>query len=199
MALFTVAEARAFDQGQLVSVTNFPDVAIQQAATDAKEFLEDVCHVNFEPTVHTDYINGDGSDWMFLSWPKVTSVTSITVDGAALTSEEIDTDDFDLGLAIDADLGILTRRCGYFAKGWRNIVVVYEAGWAAVPAIIKRAALWVALGNLVSTNTPYDADSFTAGDASYSFSRADGYNGNWHKNPEVAKAIRMYGDAPWIA
>ena len=199
MALFTVAEARAFDQGQLVSVSDYPDIAIQTAAAEAKEFLEETCRVNFELTTHTEYLNGDGSDWLFLTWPKVTSVASVTVDGVAFTAEEMDTDDYDLGLAVDAEMGILTRRCGYFAKGWSNVVVVYEAGWTAVPALIKRAALWVALGDLVVTTTPYDATDFSAGDVSYGFARADGYNGNWHKNPEVAKAIRMYAGAPWLA
>ncbi len=200
MALFSVAEARAFDQGQLAVVGDYPDVAIEQAATDAKQFLEELCHVNFEPTNHIETLSGDGSDWLFLNWPKVTSVTAIEVDGVAFTAEELDTDDYDLGLAVDADLGILTRRCGYFAKGWSNIIVSYEAGFAAVPALVKRAALWIALDNLVVTTTPYDATDFNTGDVSYGFARADGYNGNWHKNPEVAKAIRMYTmGAPWLA
>jgi len=200
MALFTVAELRAFDQGQCSSVTDYPDATIQQAAADAKQFLEEICRVNFEPTEHTETLSGDGTDWLFLSWPKVTAVASITADGVAFTAEELDTDDYDLGLAIDADLGILTRRCGYFAKGWSNLIISYTAGHTSVPALIKRAALWIALDQLVVTATPYEATDFNAGDVSYGFARADGYRDNWHKNPEVVKAIRMYSmGTPWLA
>ena len=121
------------------------------------------------------------------------------MDGVAFTAEEMDTDDYDLGLAVDAEMGILTRRCGYFAKGWQNVTVVYQAGWGVVPTVIKRAALWVALDNLVVTTTPHDATDYSAGNVSYGFARPDGYNGNWHKNPEVARAIRLHTHVTWIA
>jgi len=200
VALFTVAELRAFDHGQCADVVDYPEGVITQAAADAKEFLEHICRINFEPTLHVETKHGDGSDWLFLDWPKVTNVSAITVDGVALTAEEIDTDDYDVGLSVDCELGILTRRCGYFAKGWSNVVVSYEAGHATVPALIKRAALWVALDQLVVTTVPYEATDFSTGDVSYGFARADGYNDNWHKNPEVAKAIRAYkASIPWIA
>ncbi len=190
-ALFTVAELRAFDQEQITEA-DYSEAVILAEEVAVREFLERACGVNFVPTAHTETHDGNGANFLFLDWVKVTDVTSITVDGVALTATEIDPDDYLEGLAINYNLGILTRRSGSFSKGFDNVTVVYTAGLADVPALIHKAALLVAVDNLVANNTPYDAESFSDGNVSYSLMRADGYNGNWHKIPDVQKAIRMY-------
>lgn len=192
MALFSVAEARAFDKGQIANVADFPDATITAKEAEIREWLEKACGVNFESTGHDEWYDGDGSDYLQLKWPEVTAVTSITIDGTALSATQIDPDDFSSGLAIDTERGLLTLRGGQFTAGWSNVNVVYTAGFTTVPALVKRAALRVAVMELPATLAPWTADSYSAGDVSYSFGRGDGFNGQWSADPVVMAAIRMY-------
>lgn len=191
--LFSVSDARAFDKGQLADATDFSATSIQDKEAEIREWLERVCGVNFVSTTHTAELHdGDGSDYLMLKWPMVSSVTAISVDGDDLTATQISTTDYSDGLAIDEDKGIITRRSGVFDAGWRNVSVTYVAGFTSVPDLIKRAALMICVSELPASNVPFGADDYDAGGMSVSFGRGDGYSGNWHRIPEVVKAIRLY-------
>ncbi|BBK33768.1 hypothetical protein EDC65_3604 [Stella humosa] len=76
-------------------------------------------------------------DGLLLSRRPVVAITSVVEDGAAL-----DPGDYE----VDPTTAILSRvyggRCAYWSAG--RIVVVYQAGWAAVPHDVKQAAaMWV--------------------------------------------------------
>ena len=189
--LFTIAEARAFDKAQLGNATTYPDVTITAKEVEIREWLELVCGVNFIPTTHTSEVHdGDGTASLILDWPRVTSVTSITVDGVAYAAADIITTDYSAGLAIDR-YG-LTRRSGMFAAGSSNVAVTYVAGHAAVPALIKRAALRTACLELPSSNVPFSAESYDAGGVDVSYAQGDGFRGSWSRDADVRKAILMY-------
>jgi hypothetical protein len=123
----------------------------------------------------------------------VSSVSAISVDGTAFTAGELSTTDYSDGLAIDERKGIITRRSGVFDAGWQNVLCTYVAGHEYVPDLIKRAALMIAVTEIPATNVSMAADEYDAGGMSVSFGRGDGFNGNWHRIPEVVKAIRLYG------
>ena len=59
-ALFTVAQARAFDKGQLANGATFPDavIAAEEAAIRAK--FERIIGIALSPTVGTEYHDADG-------------------------------------------------------------------------------------------------------------------------------------------
>lgn len=192
-ALFSTAEARAFNGAQLASVTDYPTQAITDKEAEVRAFLEKVCGVNFIPTSHTSEVHdGDGSNYLVLKWPLVTEVTALSVDGVAFTAAELNATDYGAGLAIDAELGLITRRSGLFLPGWSNVSVSYVAGYTTPPAAIKRAALVITCNELPVSNVPWQAEGYDAGGTSYSWSRGDGYGGNWSSFPDVMKAIRMY-------
>jgi len=191
-ALFSTAEARAFDKGQLASASDYPDDVITAKEQEIREWFTRVCGVDFVQASHTEYHDGDGSDWLVLRWPKVVSVTDVKVDGVSMAAEEIDAGDYGCGLAVDEDAGIVTRRSGTFAAGWRNVQVTYTAGYEYVPRLIKRAALMIAVSELPATNVSFSADDYDAGGMSVSFGRGDGFGGAWHRIPDVVKALRAY-------
>jgi hypothetical protein len=191
--LFTTAEARAFNGARLTSETDFLTATITAKEVEIREWLERVCGVNFVSTTHTAELHdGDDTNYLRLNWPKVTSVTAISVDGTAFTATELSTTDYDEGLAIDAEGGILRRRSGWFDAGWSNVSVTYVAGFVDVPDLIKRAALSIAVTELPATNVSMAAEDYDAGGMSVSYGRGDGYAGAWHRIPDVMKAIRAY-------
>jgi hypothetical protein len=191
-ALFTVAEARAFDDAQLATVADFPSATIIAKEAEIREWFGRIFGVDFITTAHTDeYHDGDGDSVLLLDWPRVQSVTaaSYRVPGAttwtALTATE-------LGLCQFDRLGRLVWECGCWPDGMRTAKVSYTAGHATVPARIKRAALQLCVEELVSSNVPYDATSFDAGGGSYSIARADGYADQWLRTPDGMAAYRAY-------
>lgn len=147
-AIFTIAEARAFDKGQLTSPTRFSDIMVAAKEVAIRAKFERVIGVALIPTTYTDYLDGDGTDTLYLphhnpwgeSTPRPVEVTSVTVIGADDTETDFTADEL-------SDLVCyphkLVRRSGYFAAGLRNIKVVYKAGYITCPDDIKQAALQV--------------------------------------------------------
>ena len=193
MPLFSTAEARAFNDAVLASETDYPTVDITAKEVEIREWLEKACAVNFIATTHTAEIHdGDGSNYLELDWPLITAVSAISVDGTAFSAGELSTTDYSSGLAIDPKLPLITRRSGTFTAGWSNVSVTYVAGCTAVPTKVKRAALLVCTYEMRPTNLSPAAESYDAGEVSYSFGRGDGFNRQWSKIPEVMSVIRQY-------
>lgn len=191
-ALFTVAEARAWDKAQLASDTTYPDATIIAAEAEIRERLTEWCDVDFIPTTHTDeYHSGDGSHFLDLDRPRITSVTAASTRSGttwtALSADEL----ADLYPATETG-SMLYREISGWPNGVRNIKITYVAGFTAVPDMVHTAALDMAIEKLCVSNVPHMADGYDAGGTSYSWSRADGYNGNWSSLPSVMAAIRAY-------
>jgi hypothetical protein len=192
-ALFTTAEARAFNGSKLSNETTYLTATLTAKEVEIREAFARICGVDFIQTTHTAELHdGDDSDYLMLKWPKVTSVTAISIDGTALTATELSTTDYSEGLAIDEEKGIITRRSGSFDAGWANVSVTYVAGFTTVPDLVKRAALMIAVTELPATNVNFAAEDYDAGGMSVSLAQGDGYNGAWHRIPDVRKATRLY-------
>lgn len=194
--LFTAAEARAFNRGQLADESTYSDSAITSKESEIREWLTRVCGVDFVSTTHTDeYHSGDGTAYLVLDWPRVSSVTAASTRSGstwtALTADEL----ADLHAASDAT-GLLYREGSYWPRGVRNLKLTYVAGYSAVPALVKRAALLIAVAELPTSNVPMQAESWDDGGVSVSFARGDGFNDAWHRIPDVVKAIRLYSHRP---
>lgn len=190
-ALFSVAEARAYDRAQLANVTDYPTVDIEAKELEIRQWLAEACGVDFVPTSHTETHDGDASDYLMLGWPKVTSIDSLTIDGTAIGSGYLSLTDYSIGMAV-SEAGLLTWRGGTFTAGWGNVLITYTAGYAAVPYLIKRAALRVCVLEMPTSNVPFAADSYDGGGMTVNFANGDGFGGRWHRDPDVMKAVRMY-------
>ena len=190
--LFTVAEARAFDKGQLALTTDYTDAEIVAKEAEIRALLSNrnVCGVDFLPTTHADeYQDGYGNSSIMLDWPLPTSITAAAIRSGTtwtpLTADEL------AMLQLD-DTGEVYWDCGYWPHGRRNVKVTYVAGYPVVPDEIKRAALVLAVNELPTSNAPYQADSYDAGGTSYSWQKGDGFNDVWSEYPDVMRAVRMH-------
>lgn len=139
---FTLAELRALPD---CSGTTFSDAAITAAGEFFQAIVEGECQASFVARSRTEVLDGDGSTSLTLATPYVLSITTVTVDGVALTDQ------------FTVDAGVLERRtAGTFTpqpwtRGRRNVSVTYSAGYsAAPPSDIKGAVMWATRDRLIS-------------------------------------------------
>lgn len=149
---FTVAEAR--ELSPLQDEEKYPDADIEAARDAAEEALEheSACNAAFVPRSATESLSGAGGVLLRLSRFQVREVTSATAAG-----EELDVAD----VAINGRT--LYRPAGW-PRGYANLVVVYEHGYDAPPARIKRAALQLARHFLVGSGINQYVTRAEAGD-----------------------------------
>ena len=191
--LFTVAEARAFNDATLASATDYPDAVVLAFEQAFREWFTRAAGCDMLPTTHTDEVHsGDGTRTLLLRWPKASVPTAAaTRAGAtwtALTAGEL------ACLFVDPECDSrLYREDSYWPIGVANVRVTYVAGYATEPELAKEAALTAAVEGIPASNVPYEASSYDAGGGSYTFERADGYNENWSKLPVVMRCLRLYG------
>ena len=188
-ALFSVAEARAYDKGQLSNTSIYTTAAIIAKEAAIRDEFETIIGVSLISTTFTEYYDGDGSNVLYLKhhqpWmdptPSPVTLTSVTV---------IATDDTETAFTATELSNVvkypdkLVRRSGTFTSGNRNIKVVYTCGYSTVPVDIKQAALQV-----LTMAPPYGLVPSSV--SSYAFEGADGAI-NWRRLPDPEKG-QWYG------
>jgi hypothetical protein len=139
---FTLAELRLLPD---CAGSAFTDAQITTAGEFIQAAVETECQTSFVARSVTETLDGTGTTRLRLKTPYVVAITSVTVNGVALTDQ------------FTVDAGILERRTAgtYTSQPWtlgrRNIVVVYTAGSSSTPpADIKDAALWAARDRLLA-------------------------------------------------
>jgi hypothetical protein len=198
--LFDLPSARAFHNNALADSTKYSDADILAKEAEIRQWLERVCGVAFIPTVYREYIDGTSTADLYVSKSRPLVVTACVIYDSDMTASET-FDATDIADLAYYDEGRIHRRSeGYFDKGDKNVLVTYVHGHRSVPDLVKRAALQVLLVELPTTNVPLAAESYDSGDVSVSFMQGDGYGDNWHRLPDVRKAVRMYSERlPGIA
>lgn len=190
-ALFTIAEARAFDKAQLANATTYPDATIEDTEADIRAEFAEILGFHLVPTVVTECLDGDGSSDLLLSYPEVTAVSAVNIidtDGTstAFTAAELS----DL---IVFNRGKLVRRGGdTFDIGTYNVQVTYTAGLTSLPGRLKRAALMVCVRRLVPTDVPWEA---TGGqfDGGINWTlTVDPSRNRWYGNDQVDGVLAFY-------
>ncbi len=187
MALFTVAEARAFKYlgtAPLASAATYPDADINAAAIRIKERFEEICNTAFEPIAVTVSRHGTAGERLVLSHPDVTAVSAVSVDGVAYAG-------LDLTNVVVLPGGILYNQKGWVSSGYNGISLTYTRGWSGVPGAIKRAALIVAVFELVPTSIPLRATTISNDAGTFGLSYAGGY-GHWYGVPDVDAVLQQY-------
>lgn len=148
---FLISELRA--QADLSSTTTYPDTALEEARDWVEGVIERETGTSFIARSVTETLNGSDQDddgRLVLSRGWVLAVTAVTVNGVALTSQEL------ADVVVDTG-GLMWRRSGYtgfvgWESGRRNIVVTYDAGYTAVcPPSLRSKAVQAARWYLLSS------------------------------------------------
>lgn len=182
---FTIAEARAIPP--LGDVTKYPDVAIIAARDLVESALEHACGVAFVPRQATDTINGGGGSEIVLTWPRVTAIEAVTIDGVAGVGADF----------LPSPSGVLYTANG-FTRGWQNYSVTYVHGWPSVPPRVKQAALLLAKTWLVKGPIDDRATGFSTENGTFSMS-TPGMRGAITGLPEVDATIQQYSLVTCVA
>lgn len=165
MAYLTADEIRSGAQplSPLSNPQEFTDEQLEEYVAEFEEVAENYCGVAFEPrTVTGETYLVTGRD-VFLAWMPVTTLTTVTVDGVTLTSDDYE---------FDKRLGIL--RLGS-AQRDATVAVTYTHGLSAPPqALLRACRKYVQSVALADTSdTPRDAIATSAEGVTLRFSTPD--------------------------
>lgn len=152
-SIFTPAEAKAFrHQGQTPLASGYTDAELQAVADQITEDFAQICGVSFVPVTVTDEVlAGSGDGVLILPHPQVTAVTAAArrywqdTTWTDLTTDELAT------LIVEA-AGVVHWPGNVWPHGAGRVKVTYTHGYASAPAQIKRAALILAVNDLLSSN-----------------------------------------------
>lgn len=201
--IFEIADLRKQNRA-FSDLTKYPTFTLREVRTWVEETLESymAANVAFVPRYSRVKVSGSspdltrgynpllyGQDYRGLTVPdfEVRDVYSCTVNGTALTDDELD--------AIAVDDNTLWRSAGVQWPAWPfghdNIELHYKHGYARCPGPITRAGLILATEYLVKSDLPGRATATSIGDQLFRLSIAgrDGVTGL----PEVDAAIAQFG------
>jgi hypothetical protein len=206
-AIFTTAELRAFDKGQLGNVVTYSDAALTSIEAEVREQFGEICGVQFIPKTETDYYtDASGTQTIYLPFAKLISVSAAVIydyDGVAV-SETLDATDLTY-LAVRPD-GCVTRRAGglWSPCGERNVKLTFKHGYTAVPYAIKRAAMTIATYKLIPSDIYDRTTAMSDGTMTFSLATAGRRMGNgavqWFGIPAVDTVLEQYDQTlPGIA
>lgn len=162
-----VKEALGYD-----SNTNYDDL-LDNLIARASVMIESRLGRSVVQASYTEYVDGDGSEYLNLRQGPVISVTGLayaTHDSSGITTTSVDAGTY-ITYGNEADWlmgGFLRSNGGCFNRGRKNYEVKYSAGWAAVPYDIEQLAIDVVTW-LFNQRKDAGNDSRTVGDGSKSF------------------------------
>lgn len=135
--LITAAEVTAA-WSDFANLSSTEQAALVSVASSA---VETYCDRTFTAGTFTERI--DGTNWpsVWLKVTPITSITSVTLDGKAIAAADysIDTVTGQLWRGAWGSGEATQRAC--WPSGVGNLVVVYVAGYAVVPDLVKRATI----------------------------------------------------------
>jgi hypothetical protein len=175
--LFTLAEARALTP--LDNVELYPTAELLAARVVAEQVLEDACNYAFVSRYHREQPVVDALGRLLLAKREVRSIRSLSIDGAALTEDDI------AALALSG--GIVT---GNPLTGTRY-EIAYEHGVTTPPALASRIALRLAKRYLVKTPIDERASTMTTDDGTITLV-TPGLRGMLFDIPEANAFVQRY-------
>jgi hypothetical protein len=158
--LFTLAELRALSladaQTPLASTTDYPNSTLEETRERITDRFADYCGVSFIPRFARIEIPGTGQYSIEVPHRLVTSILSASISGVTQTPGDIEP---------IADTRLLHLTSGIWSRPTipdpKNVTLAYEYGWASPPEDIRRAAMRLAVHELVRSGMPDRALSFT--------------------------------------
>jgi hypothetical protein len=205
VALFTAAEARAFvyqGAAQLADVATYPDALIEDAAGRITADFERICDVAFGPTdVANEVLAAGGGDSVLVPHQRLTAVAAAAwrwpdrwgaTTWTALTSDQLATLELD-----PAGLVRWPGRC--WPRGAATVRLSYTHGYASPPAAIVRAALILAVNDLLSSNVSDRATQQTNQFGTYNLAVPGWRDGQWYGLPVVDSVLQRYSErGSWV-
>jgi hypothetical protein len=190
---FSLAEARASNDGLIADTAKYPSADILTARQEVEEEAEEICDLAFVPRYCRETLDGIATPEITLKHGMVRAVRSVRiypVTGGtaftAFTAAQL------AALRIDEDGTLHRTDFGFFDEGRGNIVIEYEHGYSTPPADVRRAALTrlrsrlnLDKGGINDRATTYTAEN----GQSYKLSTADAYRTGY---PEVDAAYERY-------
>ena len=130
-----VTESRARQNPQLTTADGTALSALIAAASAA---VEQWCAREFTSTAYTETHNGTGTCELMLRVFPVTTITKIeTLDDDAVATE------ITSGNRVDKRTGLLRLTMEHFPVGHQNVVILYTAGFATIPADVQEAVVQI--------------------------------------------------------
>lgn len=181
---FTIAELRAFRPRELENAVKYPDAKLDEARSVAESAFEKAARVAFVPRSATTTLIGHDGDTLVVPSHVLRSVQAVTIDGVALTADQLS------ALKVRSWGGIVR------ATGWDDgaeIVVTYSHGYDAPPAPVKDAVMKLAVEAAIPSAIPARATAQNVGDQYFRITVAgrDGHFGI----PDVDLVLKDYGFA----
>jgi hypothetical protein len=164
----------------------YPSETVRNARDEATARLEEAARVAFAPRVVTETLSGDATTRLLLTNVESTVVLYLEVDDEPI---DLDAD----SLQVDTS-GVVIRTDGeVWPRGVNNIIVQYQHGYVTTPAPVHRAAMRLALEDLVPTALPTRAMSQSTDLGEIRFSMANPEAGRPTGDPEVDAVIYLFG------
>jgi hypothetical protein len=120
VAYQTAAQIRAAAGTTLSDAAKFTDQTLSDLISEFEELAESYCGVAFEPRNQTDTLQLRSTTTRLLVRPQLRSVTSLSVDGAAVTVGN---------LVLDKPIGSIKYDAGFPCES--TVVIVYAHGFDA--------------------------------------------------------------------
>jgi len=167
--LFTEAEARAFtvtgSQTPLSSATSYPDATIAEARDRITALFEQYCGVSFIPRSAYLELPGSGGRRLDVPHHRIIQVLSCTIGGTAQTATDIEP------LRNQRQLAHKTGTFSFPSTADpQNVHVCYEHGYEHPPLDVKRAGLLLLLREIVPSDLPDRALSYSNADGTFRLS-----------------------------
>lgn len=184
--LFEVAEIRD-RYPELDDANRYPADMIRQARDEATARLEQAAQVAFAPRGDRAIVDGDDTTRLLLPDVNVSSVSYVEVNDVTYTEGDME------GIEIDPS-GVLVKVDGtVWDAGARNVFVVYEHGYEVTPAPVKRAAMKLALEDLIPSSLPSRAMTQSTDLGEIRYSMANPEAGRPTGDPEIDAVIHLFG------
>lgn len=127
---------------QIALGTTTYDSILIHMINDATAAIEKHCQRRFASTSYTDRLDGTDRKLLYLCNKPIISVSSVTIDGTAITAASDYDDDSQYWIEPKFN-GVKCIGAIYRADKWdagsQNVVVSYTAGYASIPDDIRRA------------------------------------------------------------
>lgn len=187
------------------------DSLLEQQIQEISDFISTFTGRIFARQTIAESIRGDGLPDMLLSLTPILTITSIELNGNAVTDYEI----------LDADIGIIQRETGwtstnlpfntidfapssYFTKDW---VVTYEGGYRlpnwndsderSLPYDLERAAIEMVKSSYINRGVDSSWKSYKIGETAVSWNKAPGTEAISSIIPDAAMGVLNYYRRPY--
>ncbi len=196
MGIFTTEQARTFrHQGTipLEDEDKYGNETIEQASERITARFARICGVSFVPVEEIILLDGTGTPTVLLPRAMVTEIIGLeSLSGTTWSAVDGD-------YRLIPDNLLLAAGCGRWTCGRANLRITIVHGYAEPPPDIVRAALILAVDELVGSNVSDRATQQTNNFGTYNLAVPGWRAGQWTGLPAVDSVLQQYEQASmWV-